>query len=69
MDAFFHWNLEILGLGGQIGQTNSGAFGVLSAKLSVPIVVNTVNPLSMFTDITVKDGQKITQNVLENTKW
>ena len=33
-EAFFHWNPELLGLGGQIGQTNSGTFGVFSAKLS-----------------------------------
>ena len=27
-EAFFHWNPELLGLGRQIGQINSGAFGV-----------------------------------------
>ena len=26
-EAFFHWNPELLGLGRQIGQINSGAFG------------------------------------------
>ena len=31
--AFYHRNLELLGLGKQIGQINSGAFGVFSAKL------------------------------------
>ena len=31
--VFFHWTPELLGLGRQIGQTNSGAFGVFSAKL------------------------------------
>ena len=32
-EAFFHWNTEFLGLGGQIWQINSGAFGIFSAKL------------------------------------
>ena len=36
-EAFFQWNPEILGLGRQIGQINSGAFGEFSAKLSAPI--------------------------------
>ena len=35
----FHWNPELLGLGRQIGQINSGAFGVFSAELSAPILV------------------------------
>ena len=38
-EAFFHWNPELLGLGRQIGQINSGAFGVFSVKLSAPILV------------------------------
>ena len=38
-EAFFHWNPELLGLGRQIGQINSGAFGVFSAELSAPILV------------------------------
>ena len=33
-EAFFHWSPELLGLGRQIGQINSGVFGVFSAKLS-----------------------------------
>ena len=33
-EAFIHWNPELLGLGKQIGQINSGAFGVFSAELS-----------------------------------
>ncbi len=41
-EAFFHWNPELLGLGRQIGQINSGAFGVFSAKLSAPILVQEV---------------------------
>ena len=41
-DAFFHWNAELLGLGRQIGQINSGAFGVFSAELSPPILVHWV---------------------------
>ena len=41
--AFFHWNPELLGLGRQIGQINSGAFGVFSAKLSAPILVQWVS--------------------------
>ena len=41
-EAFFHWNPELLGLGRQIGQINSGAFGVISAKLSAPILVQWV---------------------------
>ena len=32
-EAYFHWNTELLGIGSQIGQTNSGAFWVFSAKL------------------------------------
>ena len=36
-EAFFHWNPELLGLDRQIGQINSGAFGVFSAELSAPI--------------------------------
>ena len=38
-EAFFHQNPELLGLGRQIGQINSGAFGVFSAELSAPILV------------------------------
>ena len=37
--AFFHWNPELLGLGRQIRQINSEAFGIFSAKLSAPILV------------------------------
>ena len=40
--AFFHWNLEFLGLGRQIVQIDSGVFGVFSAKLSAPILVQWV---------------------------
>ena len=36
---FFHWNPELLGLGRQIGQINSGAFGVFLAELSVPVLI------------------------------
>jgi hypothetical protein len=56
-EAFFYWNLELLGLGGHIGQINSGAFGVFLAELSAPILVqidqreNRVSPLSMFSII------------------
>ena len=44
-EAFFHCNPILLGLGRQIWQINTGAFGVFSAKLSTP---NTVSPLSIF---------------------
>ena len=37
MEAFS--NKVTFGLGRQIGQTNSGAFGVFSAELSAPILV------------------------------
>ena len=40
--AFFHWNLEILCLRKQIGQINSGSFGVFSTKLSAPILIQWV---------------------------
>ena len=39
MKPFFIENPELLGLGRQIGQKNSGAFGVFSAKLSATILV------------------------------
>ena len=39
-EAFFHWNPELLGR--QIGQINSGAFGVFLAELSAPILVQWV---------------------------
>jgi hypothetical protein len=41
-EAFFHWNPELLGLGRQIEQINSGAFGVCLAKISAPILVQWV---------------------------
>ena len=41
-EAFFHWNPKLLGLGRQIGQINSGAYGVFSAELSAPILVQSV---------------------------
>ena len=41
-EPFFHWNPEFLGLGRQIGQINAGVFGVFSAKLSAPILVQQV---------------------------
>ena len=56
--AFFHWNQELLGLGRRIGQINSGAFGVFSAKQSAPILVQWV-PLSMFSIIQPLFLQKI----------
>ena len=55
-EAFFHWNLELLGLGSQIGQINSWAFGVFSAELSAPILVS---PLSMFSIIQLLFLKKI----------
>jgi hypothetical protein len=51
-EAFFHWNPELLELGREIGQINSGAFGVFSAKLSATILVQGVPcPMSMFSII------------------
>jgi hypothetical protein len=41
-EAFFNGNPELLGLGRQIGQINSWAFGVFSAELSAPILVQLV---------------------------
>ena len=41
-EAFFYWNPELLELGRQIGQINSVAFGIFSAKLSAPILVQWV---------------------------
>ena len=41
-ETFFHWKPELLGLGRQIGQINSGAFGLFLAKLSAPILVQWV---------------------------
>ena len=41
-EVFFHWNPERLGLGKQIGQINSGAFGIFLAELSAPILVQWV---------------------------
>ena len=38
-EAFFHLNPELLDLGKQVGQINSVAFGVFSAKLSAPSLV------------------------------
>ena len=37
-EAFFHRNPKLLGLRGQIGQINFGAFWVFSANLSAPIL-------------------------------
>ena len=37
-EAFFHWNPERLGLHRQIGQINSGEFGIFSAKPSAVLV-------------------------------
>ena len=42
MKPFFYWNLELLGLGRQIGQMNTRAFGVFSAKLSAPILLQSM---------------------------
>ena len=47
-EAFFHPKAKLLGLGRQFGQISFGAFGVLSADLSAPILVNTLSLLSMF---------------------
>ena len=41
-EVFFHWHPNILGLGRQIGQINSGAFVVFSSELSAPILVQRV---------------------------
>ena len=42
MKPFFHWNPKLLELGRQIGQINFEAFGIFSAELSVPILVQWV---------------------------
>ena len=47
-EVFFHWNPERLGLGKQIGQINSEAFGVFSAKPSAPIVWVPCPPFPLF---------------------
>ena len=47
-ESFFRWNPEILGLGRQIGQINSGTFGEFSTKLSTPILVQWVLPCPCF---------------------
>ena len=39
MKPFFYQNPKLLGFGKQIGQINSGAFGVFFAELSAPILV------------------------------
>ena len=39
MKPFFHLNQELFGLGRQIGQITSGAFGVFSADLSAPMLI------------------------------
>jgi hypothetical protein len=39
LEAFFHRNPKLLGLGRQFGQINIGAFGVFSADLSATILV------------------------------
>ena len=41
-EAFFHWSPDFLGLGRQIGRTNSRAFEVFSVKLSASILVQWV---------------------------
>ena len=38
-EAFFHQNPKPLGLGRKFGQINFGAFGLFSANLSAPILV------------------------------
>ena len=48
MKPFF---IELLGLGKQIGQINFGAFGVISAEISVSTNFGTVSPLSKFSII------------------
>ena len=44
IEACFHQNPKLLGLGRQFGQIN---FGVFSADLIAPILVHTVSPLSI----------------------
>ena len=51
--------MRLLGLGRQIGHINFGAFRVFSAKLSPPILVHTVSPLSMFS-INIWSAEKYT---------
>jgi hypothetical protein len=46
-EASFHQNPQFLRLGRQFGQINFGAFGVIPANLSAPILV-LLSPLSMF---------------------
>jgi hypothetical protein len=41
-EAFFHWNPKLFGLGRQIVKINFVAFGVFSARLSAPILVQWV---------------------------
>ena len=42
MKPFFHWSPDFLGLGRQIGRTNSRAFEVFSVELSATILVQWV---------------------------
>ena len=49
--AFFHLNPELLGLGRQIGQMDTGAFGVSLAELHISTHFGTVSSLSMFSII------------------
>ena len=46
--SLFHWNPKVLGLGRKIGQKNFGAFGVILAELSAPILVQWILCLSLF---------------------
>ena len=54
-EASFHWNPELFGSDKQIRQINSGAFGLFSAKLSVPIYVQWVLVFHYSTLISTKN--------------
>ena len=52
---FFHWNTELLGLGRQIGQINSEAFGVFS---NISTHFGSMKPLSMFSKTIISTKTK-----------
>ena len=77
-EAFFHWNPELLGLGRQIGQINSGAFAEFSAKISAfPVeIYGSVranldgSPVVCLRDIQINAlGLKITKSVWEESTF
>ena len=64
--SLFHWNPELLGLGRQIGQINSGAFGIFLVEVSVSILVPSLVHVFHYSTIHIPNIWDVDSWIMEN---